>query len=59
MGMKEIPKFNFGELFGERYCLPMYLEELQSLPGLIPSLNETGFYISGFNWMTDTNSPIR
>ena len=53
MGMKEIPKFNFGELFGERYCLPMYLEELQSLPDLIPSLNETGFYISGFNWMVD------
>ncbi|MEO0377196.1 MAG: saccharopine dehydrogenase, partial [Cyanobacteria bacterium P01_A01_bin.17] len=43
----------FDERFGERYCLPMFLEELKSLPDSIPSLRETGFYISGFNWMTD------
>jgi len=53
MSMKELPKFDFGELFGERYCPPMFLEELRSLPNAIPSLNETGFYIAGFNWMTD------
>ncbi|KAI9134655.1 saccharopine dehydrogenase NADP-binding domain-containing protein [Acaryochloris sp. CCMEE 5410] len=53
MKMNKFPKFNFGERFGERYCLPMYLEELKSLPDSIPSLSETGFYISGFNWMTD------
>ena len=53
MSMKELPKFDFGELFGERYCPPMFLEELRSLPNAIPSLSETGFYIAGFNWMTD------
>ena len=53
ISMKELPKFDFGERFGERYCSPIFLEELHSLPDLIPSLNEAGFYISGFNWMTD------
>lgn len=53
MKMNKFPKFNFGEPFGERYCLPMFLEELKLLPDSIPSLRETGFYISGFNWMTD------
>lgn len=46
-------EFDFGEPFGKRYCLPMFLEELRSLPETIPSLNEMGFYISGFNWVTD------
>ena len=53
MGMNEMAKFNFGERFGEQYCLPMFLEELRSLPNAIPSLTETGFYIAGFNWVTD------
>ena len=53
MSGKELPKFDFGELFGERYCLPMFLEELRTLPHAIPSLHETGFYIAGFNWITD------
>jgi saccharopine dehydrogenase (NAD+, L-lysine-forming) len=53
MSMKELPKFDFGEIFGEKYCAPMLLEELRSLPNAIPSLKETGFYIAGFNWMTD------
>ncbi len=53
MSMKELPKFDFGESFGERYCTPMFLEELRALPDTIPSLKETGFYIAGFNWMTD------
>ncbi|MEL6606037.1 MAG: saccharopine dehydrogenase NADP-binding domain-containing protein [Cyanobacteria bacterium J06614_10] len=51
--LKTLPKFNFGNRFGERYCLAMCLEELRALPEIIPSLNETGFYIAGFNWMTD------
>ena len=53
MSMNKLPKFDFGELFGEQYCPPMFLEELRSLPNAIPSLKETGFYIAGFNWMTD------
>lgn len=53
VSMKDLPKFNFGELFGQRYCTAMFLEELRSLPETIPSLRETGLYIAGFNWMTD------
>ena len=53
MSMKSLPKFDFGELFGDQYCTPMFLEELRSLPEAIPTLKETGFYIAGFNWMTD------
>ena len=51
--MKELPKVDFGADFGERSCTPMFLEELRSLPEQIPTLLETGFYIAGFNWMTD------
>ena len=53
MRMKEFPKFDFGEPFGKRYCSPMFMEELRSLPDSIPSLLETGFFIAGFNWMID------
>lgn len=52
-GMHGFPKFNFGERFGDRYCSPMFLAELRDLPDAIPTLRETGFYIAGFNWMTD------
>ena len=51
--LKTFPKFNLGDRWGDRYCMPVFLEELRSLPDTVPSLNETGFYISGFNWMTD------
>lgn len=53
LSMKNYPKIDFGEPFGTRYCTPMFLEELRSLPDQIPSLKETGFYIAGFNWVTD------
>ena len=53
MSMNTLPKFDLGDPFGTRFCLPMFLEELRSLPESIPSLQEMGFYISGFNWMTD------
>ncbi len=49
-----IPRFmDFGEEFGRQYCLPMFLEEMRPLPGMIPSLRETGFYVGGFNWFVD------
>ncbi len=53
MSMMAFPKIDFGEPFGVRYCSPMFLEEMRMLPDVIPALKETGFYISGFNWMTD------
>lgn len=53
MGFRNLPRIDFGKLFGIRTCSPMFLEELRSLPEQIHGLEETGFYIAGFNWMTD------
>lgn len=46
-------KMDFGEPFGRLYAAPMLLEEMRALPDMIPSLQETGFYITGFNWFAD------
>ena len=49
-----IPKFmKFGEPFGRQYCMPMFLEEMRSLPEMYPTLQETGFFVGGFNWFVD------
>jgi len=49
-----IPKFmNFSGEFGRQYCIPMFLEEMRSLPEMYPSLRETGFFVGGFNWFVD------
>ncbi len=39
--------------FGRQYCAPMLLEEMRALPDLYPTLQDTGFYVGGFNWFTD------
>jgi saccharopine dehydrogenase (NAD+, L-lysine-forming) len=44
---------SFGPPFGARTCVAMPLSEMDSLPELIPTLRETGFYIAGFNTITD------
>jgi hypothetical protein len=44
---------DFGARYGRQSCAPMFLEELLSLPELIPTLEETGFYAAGFNWFVD------
>ena len=46
-------KFDFGGDIGKRNCIPLFLHEFEPLPKNIPSLEETGFYIAGFNWFTD------
>lgn len=43
----------FGHGFGRRYTMPMFIEELRSLPEMIPSLEETGFFVGGFNPVVD------
>ncbi|MCX6025966.1 MAG: saccharopine dehydrogenase NADP-binding domain-containing protein, partial [Chloroflexi bacterium] len=43
----------FGQGFGRRYTMPMFLEELRPLPKLIPGLEETGFFVGGFNGFVD------
>jgi len=50
---QDYPKFNFGKPYGSHYCAPMFIEELRLLPELFPTLQETGFYVSGFNWFVD------
>jgi saccharopine dehydrogenase (NAD+, L-lysine-forming) len=55
-----MPKFmDFGGGYGRQYAIPMFLEEMRSLPPEYPSLSETGFFVGGFNWFVDwVLSPI-
>lgn len=50
---RDYPRFDFGLPYGKRYCAPTFLEELRLIPEMFPSLQETGFYVSGFNWFVD------
>lgn len=45
--------FDFGPDIGNRLCYSMFFEELRDLPDMFPALKETGFYISGTNWLVD------
>lgn len=49
----DMHSFDFGDDIGKRTCYSMFFEELRAIPGMYPSLKETGFYISGSNWMAD------
>lgn len=44
---------DFGGEFGRQYCIPMFLEEMRSLPETYPSLKETGFFVGSLNWFVD------
>lgn len=44
---------DFGREFGRQYAVPMFLEEMRAIPKLVPGIQETGFYVGGFNWFTD------
>jgi saccharopine dehydrogenase (NAD+, L-lysine-forming) len=46
-------RMDFGGDFGEQYCAPMLLEEMRAIPGMFPSLTDTGFYVGSFNWFVD------
>jgi hypothetical protein len=43
----------FGHGMGRRYTMPMFLDEMRPLPKMIPGLEETGFYVGGFNGFVD------
>lgn len=45
--------FDFDLPFGKQHTVPMNLREMDELPHLIPSLRQTGFFVSGFNPFTD------
>ena len=49
----DMRKFDFGAEIGQRTCYSMFFEEMRALPGMYPSLKDTGFYISGSNWLAD------
>jgi len=49
----DMRKFDFGEEIGMRTCYSMFFEEMRCLPEMYPTLKETGFYISGSNWIAD------
>lgn len=51
--MREMLDVDFGDPFGHKYCMPMFLEEFRPLPKLIPSLKATGFYSAGFGGIFD------
>ena len=44
---------DFGAPFGKQNCIPMTLEEMRGIPQSFPSLRETGFFVGGFNPVTD------
>ncbi len=47
------PKYDFGAPFGKLFVSTMLLQEQKFLPEMIPTLKETGFYVSGFNPVMD------
>lgn len=52
-GMLDSRKADFGPPFGRQYVVPMMLAEMRSIPQMFSTLQQTGFYISGFNWFVD------
>lgn len=53
MAMLKPTYMDFGPRFGRRYGIPMFLEEMRSIPDLYPEIDETAFYVGGFNWFVD------
>jgi saccharopine dehydrogenase (NAD+, L-lysine-forming) len=53
MSMMKPVTMDFGQKFGRHYCVPMFLEEMRAIPAMFPGLQETGFFVGGFNWFTD------
>ena len=53
MGMIKPQTMEFGPPFGRQYAIPMFLEEMRAIPDLYPDLHESGFYVGGFNPVSD------
>jgi saccharopine dehydrogenase (NAD+, L-lysine-forming) len=52
MGWAKRP-FDFASPFGRRDGYAMFLRELEALPKMLPGLSNLGFYVGGFNPLTD------
>ncbi len=46
-------RIEFGPPFGARRTVPLWLDELGSLPTLYPSMQDLGLWVAGFNWFVD------
>jgi saccharopine dehydrogenase (NAD+, L-lysine-forming) len=46
-------RVDFNQEFSNQYCLPLMLDEMRAIPEQIPEIEETGFFVGGFNWFTD------
>jgi len=53
MSTKDFIVMDFGGEFGKKQCTPIFFEELREIPVIFPNLNQTGFYVAGFNWFLD------
>ena len=53
LSTKDFKEVDFGEHIGEQNCIPMNFEELKIVAEQLPNLEETGFYIAGFNRFID------
>ncbi|MFC2170453.1 saccharopine dehydrogenase NADP-binding domain-containing protein [Calditrichota bacterium] len=53
MSMSAMRDFNFGFGIGKQTTSPMNLDEMQPLPELYPTLKNTGFYVGGFDRITN------
>ncbi|MBP9042830.1 MAG: saccharopine dehydrogenase NADP-binding domain-containing protein [Spirochaetes bacterium] len=53
MSTKDLVVMDFEGEFGKRQCTPLFFEELREIPVIFPTLNQTGFYMAGFNWFID------
>lgn len=53
MSTKDLIVMDFEGEFGKRQCSPMFFEELREIPLIFSTLNQTGFYMAGFNWIID------
>lgn len=52
-GSWDMRKFDFGQGIGTKTCYSMFFEELRCIPEMYPTLRDTGFYIAGWNPLTD------
>jgi saccharopine dehydrogenase (NAD+, L-lysine-forming) len=52
-GMLDSRNVDFGPPFGRQHVVPMMLAEMRSIPQMFSTLQQTGFYVSGFNWFVD------
>jgi saccharopine dehydrogenase (NAD+, L-lysine-forming) len=53
-GLTYSRRFDFKDPFHKQECVPMLIEEMRFLPESMPQLKESGFYVTGFNWVFDT-----